>query len=61
MDVINNFISLFNEVWRDGVSGASFTDIIISLIIFQIKETQLLEAIYEMNEAKIIIIFFKFC
>ena len=34
MDVINNFISLFNEVWRDGVSGASFTDIIISLTVF---------------------------
>jgi len=34
MDVFNKFFALLSEVWKDGVSGASFTDIVIALFVF---------------------------
>jgi len=34
MDVFNNFFSLLKNVWEQGVSGASFTDVLIALFIF---------------------------
>ncbi len=34
MDIFNNFFSLLSDVWKEGVSGASFTDIIIALFVF---------------------------
>ena len=34
MEVFNNFFSLLSDVWKDGISGASFTDIIIALAVF---------------------------
>ncbi len=34
MDVLNNFSALLNDVWKEGVSGASFTDILIALSVF---------------------------
>lgn len=34
MDIFNNFFSLLGDVWKEGVSGASFTDIIIALFVF---------------------------
>ena len=34
MNVFNNFFSLLSEVWTRGVSGASFTDIAIALLVF---------------------------
>ena len=34
MEVFNNFFSLLSDVWKDGISGASFTDIVIALAVF---------------------------
>jgi len=34
MDVFNNFLTLLKDVWLEGVSGASFTDIVIALAVF---------------------------
>ncbi|MEK9680465.1 MAG: mechanosensitive ion channel family protein [Pelagibacteraceae bacterium] len=34
MDIFNNFFSLLSDVWKEGVSGASFTDIMIALFVF---------------------------
>ena len=34
MEVFNNFFTLLSEVWKDGISGASFTDIVIALAVF---------------------------
>ncbi|MAK12702.1 MAG: mechanosensitive ion channel protein MscS [Candidatus Pelagibacter sp.] len=34
MEIINNFFSLLKDVWKGGISGASFTDIIIALFVF---------------------------
>ena len=34
MDVFNNFFALLTDVWKEGVSGASFTDIVIALFVF---------------------------
>jgi len=34
MDIFNNFFSLLGDVWKEGVSGASFTDIMIALFVF---------------------------
>lgn len=34
MDVFNKFFALLTDVWKEGVSGASFTDIVIALFVF---------------------------
>ena len=34
MEVFNNFFSLLSDVWKDGISGASFTDIVTALAVF---------------------------
>ena len=34
MEVFNNFFSLLSDVWKDGISGASFTDIVVALTVF---------------------------
>ena len=34
MDKIEQFISLFLEVWRNGISGINISEIIIALFIF---------------------------
>ena len=34
MEVFNNFFSLLSDVWKDGISGASFTDVITALAVF---------------------------
>ncbi|MAD13348.1 MAG: mechanosensitive ion channel protein MscS, partial [Pelagibacteraceae bacterium] len=34
MEVFNNFFSLLSDVWKEGISGASFTDIIVALTVF---------------------------
>ena len=34
MDRIEQFISLFVEVWKNGISGINISEIIIALLIF---------------------------
>ena len=34
MNVFENFLDLFIEIWKDGIAGVDFTQIFISIIIF---------------------------
>ena len=34
MDKLENFISLFVDVWKNGISGINISEIIIALLIF---------------------------
>ncbi len=34
MEVVNNFISLFLDVWKNGISGVNISEIITALLIF---------------------------
>ena len=34
MDVLQNFLNLFSDVWQSGIGGSNITEIIIAFLIF---------------------------